>query len=176
MKVTRIKNKYHHSEQQKQIKAPNRILLFLLLLNILLISCSKKELFSEFRSFHDSEWSRQEIVRFEVPMQDTLSLFEVFLEIRSNNDYPFQNIWLFIDYQNPEGKVRSDTLQAELADIYGKWYGKGISLYSYSFPYDLNARYPEPGTYVYTICQGMREEPLRGISDIGLRITKKSDQ
>ena len=133
-------------------------------------------MFSEFHSFYNSEWKQQEFVRFEVPVQDIHTPFEVFLEIRNNNDYPFQNIWLFIDYRNPKGEIRSDTLQAELADVYGKWYGKGISLYTYSFPYDLNTQYRDTGTYVYTIRQGMRENSLKGISDIGLRILKKSDQ
>jgi gliding motility-associated lipoprotein GldH len=139
-------------------------------------SCSEEELFSEFHSFPDSEWEQQDIIRFQVPVQDTISRYEVFLEIRNNNDYPFRNIWMFIDYQNPQGDVRHDTLHAELADIYGKWYGKGISLYTYTFPYSLNTQYPDTGTYVYTIRQGMRKNPLPGISDIGLRVSKKTDQ
>lgn len=138
-------------------------------------SCSEKEVFSEFHSFSKAEWGQNDILKFQVPVYDTLSYYDVFLELRNNNDYPFRNIWLFIDSESPNGEVRSDTLNAELADIYGKWYGKGIGVYTYSFPYELHMQYKDTGTYVYSIRQGMRENPLKGISDIGLRVSKIAD-
>lgn len=150
----------------------------LCLIMALLFACTdnEKELFSEFRSFPHAEWSQSDSLRFYVSIQDTVSYYDVFLELRNNNHYPFRNIWLFINYQTPLGEIRSDTLNAELADIYGKWYGKGINLYSYSFPYSFDIQYQDTGTYIYTIRQGMRQDPLSGISDIGLRILKKGNQ
>lgn len=102
-------------------------------------------------------------------------LFDVSLEIRNNNDYPFRNIWLFVDFQAPGGDVRTDTVGVDLADVYGKWHGSGISLYSLSIPYEKAVRFPQKGAYTYSIRQGMRENPLKGISDIGLKISKKVD-
>jgi len=40
----------------------------LISLSVFVISCSNKELFSEFHSFQKSEWEKQEVVRFEVPV------------------------------------------------------------------------------------------------------------
>ncbi|MCC8146359.1 MAG: gliding motility lipoprotein GldH [Bacteroidales bacterium] len=148
------------------------ILLFL----VILASCSEKEIFSEYRSISQAEWDKNDILEFEVYIKDTEALYDVFLELRNNNDYSFRNIWLFIDYQTPSGEIRSDTLNADLADIYGKWYGKGISLYTYTFPYGLNVQYKDTGNYTYTIRQGMRENPLKGISDVGLRVSKQGNQ
>jgi len=148
----------------------------LILFSVFSVSCSQKEIFSEFHSFPKSEWNQGEIARFEVDVTDISLHYDIFLEIRNRNDYPFRNIWLFIDYQTPNGNLRSDTLHTELADIYGKWYGTGISLYTYSFPYELNRQYSDTGKYVYSIRQGMRENPLNGISDIGLRVLRKTDQ
>jgi gliding motility-associated lipoprotein GldH len=146
------------------------------LLFILVAACSeKKEVFSEFRSFPKAEWDKQEVLRFEVPVNDLSAKYDVFLEIRSNNEYAFSNIWLFVNYQTPKGSMRSDTVQVELADVYGKWYGKGVSLYTYSFPYELNVQYPDTGVYIYTIYQGMRENPLKGVSDMGLRVLEKGN-
>ena len=146
-----------------------------ILLFILFSACSGKEVYSDFRSLPNSEWDSREAIRFKVPIKDVSKPYNVLLEIRNTNDYPFSNLWLFVDYQTHQGEVRSDTLQVELADIYGKWYGKGISLYAYSFPYELNVQYPDTGTYVYTIRQGMRKNPLKGISDIGLIIREKTN-
>jgi gliding motility-associated lipoprotein GldH len=140
------------------------------------LSCTQKEVFYEFRSFPQAEWDQQEAVRFEVPINDCSIRYDISLEIRNNDNYSFRNIWLFVDYQNHRGQIRSDTVHVELADDYGKWYGKGISLYDYSFPYEFDVQYPDTGLCVYTIRQGMRENPLKGISDIGLKISKKSDE
>jgi gliding motility-associated lipoprotein GldH len=143
---------------------------------VFLFSCSQKEVFYEFRSFPQAKWDQQEVARFEVSIHDNSIPYDVFLEIRNDNNYSFRNLWLFVDYENPNRQLRSDTVYVELADIYGKWYGRGISLYDYSFPYELNVQYPDTGRCVYTVRQGMRENPLRGISDVGLKILKKSGQ
>jgi gliding motility-associated lipoprotein GldH len=142
---------------------------------LLLTACSKEEIFSEFRSFPNAEWDKQEAIRFDVPVHDVSTSYNVLLELRNNNNYPFRNIWLFIDYKTPSGSMRSDTLTTDLADIYGKWYGTGMSLYSCSFPYQLHVQYPDTGIYVYTIRQGMRESVLKGISDIGLRVVAATE-
>ncbi|MCL1937569.1 MAG: gliding motility lipoprotein GldH [Candidatus Azobacteroides sp.] len=142
----------------------------------LLSACRQNEMYFEFRSLANAEWDKREVLRFEVPVNETASTYDVLLEVRNNNDYPFRNLWLFVDYQTPDGKVRSDTIDVELADAYGKWYGKGIHLYTYTFPYEWNVQYPDTGIYIYAVRHGMRVNPLKGISDIGLRISKKVDE
>lgn len=146
------------------------------ILLLFLIACSGKEAYSEFRSFPNSEWDLHEAVRFKAPIKNISQAYDIFFEIRNTNDYSYRNLWLFVDYQMPKGQVRSDTINVELADDYGKWYGTGIGLFSYTFPYELNVQYPDTGTYTYTIRQGMRNNPLTGISDIGLIVRKKTDQ
>ncbi len=99
-----------------------------LMVNLILFStftmgCSNKEIFSEFHSFPQSEWDQQKKVQFEVLVTDTSLRYDVSLAIRNNDNYPFRNLFLFIDYQMPNGHLRSDTLHTELADIYGKCFG-----------------------------------------------------
>jgi gliding motility-associated lipoprotein GldH len=152
----------------------NKYGLFLSVL-LFLSACSHSEIFSEFHSFPEAEWARNKKVDFDVNIEDSSLKYDVFLEIRNNNDYPFRNLWLFVDITAPDGKQRADTINVELADVYGKWHGKGISLYSYSFSYDSDMHYPGSGFYTYSVRQGMREEVLKGVSDIGLTVLKKVD-
>lgn len=140
------------------------------------VSCSHNEIFFEYHSFKEEGWDRKDAAVYRVNIDNTADLFDVSLEIRNNSDYLFRNIWLFVDFQAPEGNVRTDTVGVDLADVYGKWYGKGISFYSLTVPYETSVRFPVKGTYTYSVRQGMRENPLTGISDIGLRISKKIDQ
>lgn len=154
-----------------------RIRLFVFISILLgIISCSQKEIFFNYHSFSNAEWNREDTAVFNVKIEDNSRPYNVSIELRNNNDYPFSNIWLFVDYKMPDGKSRTDTVGVDLADVYGKWYGKGLSLYNLSIPYETAILFPDTGTYVYSIRQGMRENPLKGISDIGLRVSKKSGE
>jgi len=138
------------------------------------ISCSHKEVFFEYHSFAKNEWNRNDTAVFKVKIEENSQPYNVSFELRNNDAYPFSNIWLFVDYKMPDGKSRTDTIGADLADIYGKWYGKGLSLYNLSIPYETTVFFPDSGTYSYSVRQGMRVESLKGISDIGLKVSKKS--
>ena len=146
------------------------------LLLLLVVACAPKEIFFEYHSFKNNGWDRADAAVFHINMDNTTDLFDVSLEIRNNNDYPFRNIWLFVDSKTPGGDIRNDTIKVNLADVYGKWQGTGISLYSLTVPFKTGVRFPQAGTYTYSIRHGMQENPLKGISDIGLKISKNTDQ
>ncbi len=143
---------------------------------VFLVACSKGELYSDFKGIENATWDKNKSCDFVVEVTDTTRLYDVVLEIRNKNDYPFRNLWLFVQMKTPEGNVRKDTLNCELADPEGKWYGRGLSLYVLNFPYEQKISFPRSGNYTYSIRQGMRADQLKGISDIGLRVIEHSDQ
>ncbi|MDL2222920.1 gliding motility lipoprotein GldH [Bacteroidales bacterium OttesenSCG-928-M11] len=138
----------------------------------LLSACNPKEIYSEFHSLPDAIWNKNNPAVFEVEVQDSTLAYDLFINVRNNNNYSFQNLWLFIESNDETGNITKDTLNIELADIYGKWHGKGFSIYSLSFPYKESYRYPNCGKYTYKIEHGMREETLLGVSDIGFVVSK----
>jgi gliding motility-associated lipoprotein GldH len=138
-------------------------------------SCSHKEVFFEYHSMKNADWNREDEAVFKVIIDNQSVSYDISIDIRNDNDYPFSNIWLFVDLKTPGGSIRTDTLSADLADVYGKWYGKGLCLHSLSIPYETGFHFPYPGTYTFVIRQGMRENPLKGISDVGLKVSKKVD-
>jgi len=135
-------------------------------------SCSHKEIFFHYHSFTNAEWNRDNPAVFNVKIDDNSQPYDLSIELRNNENYPFSNIWLIIDYQSTGHTNLSDTVGFDLADANGKWYGKGLSLYNLSIPYKSSILFPDTGTYVYTIKQGMQVNPLKGISDIGLKVSK----
>jgi gliding motility-associated lipoprotein GldH len=139
----------------------------------LCFACSHEEIFFEYHSFDNAQWKREQPAVFNVNIEDISLPYQVFVMLRNNDNYPFGNIWLFIDCETPEGNTRTDTLGSDLADVYGKWLGKGLSLYNLSIPYETSVVFPDTGVYIYSIRQGMRENPLNGISDLGLKVSKK---
>ena len=138
-----------------------------------LFSCSRKEVFFNYHSFANAEWNLNDPAVFNVTIEDNSQPYDVSIELRNNDNYPFSNIWLFIDKKAPGGNNRTDTIDVNLADVNGKWYGKGLSLYNLSILHETSVLFPDTGIYVYSITQGMKENPLKGISDIGLKVSKK---
>ncbi len=153
-----------------------RNIVLLLLLISFAVSCTNQdELFYQFKSTESSNWNKDKLFDFAVEVSDTSGIYDVFVEIRNTDQYKFRNLWLFVSNKTPEGNSKKDTINCELADMYGKWYGKGSNHYTLVLPLDQNIRFRIPGTYIYSVRQGMREENLKGITDVGLRIAKHTN-
>jgi gliding motility-associated lipoprotein GldH len=139
----------------------------------MLCSCNSNLVFTDSYVIPEKTWTLKDIAVFKVPVTDTVNSNNVSFTIRSGSSYPFRNIYLFVTTISPDGKSISDTLQYNLADEKGKWYGKGIGdIHSLRLPYKSNVFFPVKGTYQFKIQHGMRIEDLKGVYDFGLRIEK----
>jgi gliding motility-associated lipoprotein GldH len=121
----------------------------------------------------EETWKLMDISTFNVTITDTLNSNNVIFTVRNGSLYPFRNIYLFVTTTSPDGKQIADTLQFNLADEKGKWYGKGFGdIHELNLPYKSNVYFPLKGTYIFKIQHGMRIENLKGVYDFGLRIEK----
>ncbi len=121
----------------------------------------------------DETWKLMNILSFKVPIDDTLTSNSVIFTIRNGSSYPFRNIFLFVTTTSPDGKRITDTLQYNLADEKGKWYGRGFGdIHELNLPYKSNVFFPKKGIYEFKVQHGMRVENLKGVYDFGLRIEK----
>lgn len=146
-----------------------------LTLILIIVSCGKDVVYTDSAIMKDNIWKVTDVPEFKVPVEDTLLRTNVFFTIRTGSEYPFRNIWLFVTASSPDGKSITDTIQYNLADEKGNWYGKGFGdIHELSLPYRNNVFFPEKGTYIFKIQHGMRVEDLRGVFDFGLRVEKVS--
>ncbi|MDQ1296836.1 MAG: hypothetical protein QG611_815, partial [Bacteroidota bacterium] len=95
-------------------------------LMLMLFSCNSNLLYTDSMAFDKSSWSLDKIPDFSIPVSDTINSADVLFTIRTGSDYPFRNIYLFVTASSPDEKVITDTLEYNLADETGKWYGKGF--------------------------------------------------
>jgi gliding motility-associated lipoprotein GldH len=158
------------------IKGINRYSFVLILISLLLlISCNSNVVFTDSMIMNEKTWTLKDIPAFNVPISDTVSNNNVFFTIRTGSSYPYRNIFLFVTTISPDGKSITDTLQYNLADEKGKWYGKGFGdIHELNLPYKSNIYFPLKGIYQFKIQHGMRIEDLTGVYDFGLRIEKFS--
>lgn len=141
----------------------------------MLSACDSNVVFTDSQPMPEITWKLMDILPFRIPITDTLNSNNVFFTIRTGTSYPFRNIYLFVKTTSPDGKSITDTLQYNLADEKGKWFGKGFGdIHELKLPYKSNVYFPMKGSYQFNIQHGMRIENLKGVYDLGLRIEKIS--
>jgi gliding motility-associated lipoprotein GldH len=141
----------------------------------LLVSCNSNVVYTDSKAMDNETWKLMDVPVFRVPITDTVNSNNVIFTIRNGSSYPFRNIFLFVTTTSPDGKTLTDTLQYNLADEKGKWYGRGFGdIHELNLPYKSNVFFPRKGEYEFRIRHGMRIENLKGIYDFGLRIEKIS--
>lgn len=138
-------------------------------------SCKQKKEFEAYKTLNSSGWNKDSVVVFPIDLNDTTGSHNLYLNVRNNGNYEFSNLWLFVNIKSPDGKLLTDTLEFQLADPAGKWLGSGIGdLFDNQFLYKKDVYFPVSGTYEFSIQQGMRSNPLKGIRDIGISIEKQN--
>lgn len=141
---------------------------------VLLNACTQDALFDNTKKIPGSVWKEDELIRFEVPVNDTVNIYKFFLNLRHSTDYRYANVFFFINTTFPDGREARDTLECILAEKSGKWLGKGITnIRDMQVMLRRGLRFPEKGTYIFEFEQAMREPELKGIRDIGLRIVRE---
>lgn len=157
----------------------NKIAFFIcIVVTLLLTSCDSNRVFDEYVSV--GTWDKNTALTFKFQQPDTINKYNLFMNVRNTNEYEFQNLFLIVNMNFPNGNVVSDTLEYEMAAPNGKWLGTGIGIKESKLWYKPNVRFPYEGTYEIKIQQAMRKinEPkgiqsLKGISEVGFRIEKQ---
>jgi gliding motility-associated lipoprotein GldH len=138
-----------------------------------LTSCDNNRVYESYVSVPESGWDKDSVMVFTFEVDKLDQSYDLAINIRNKVDYPNSNLWLFLEIENPSGKVERGKIECILAANNGKWLGKGWgSLYFVRVPFKQQVRFAEEGTYRFRIRQGMRAEVLKGIYSVGLRIDK----
>jgi gliding motility-associated lipoprotein GldH len=148
-------------------------ILFAISIAFCFVSCTKDTMFHKFVSINKDGWHQDSLAVFHVDVNDSIDSYNVVIDVRNKDDYPYQNLYLFVHSISPDTVMVTDTLNCILADNQGRWQGSGIgSTKSLSFLYMKNIQFPRKGLYTFEIRQGMRKTVLEGITDVGLHIEK----
>ena len=139
--------------------------------SIMLISCSYN---NEVVSMNEvnGTWDKKKELLFTMNIEDTSTPKNIIFVVRNNNDYPYSNIRLIVDFTDHQSKRQAvDTLNYVLAKPNGEWIGKGFGDTKETlFQYKINYKFPHNGDYSVSLIQAMRTDNLKGIEDIGVKI------
>jgi gliding motility-associated lipoprotein GldH len=148
---------------------------FFLAVSLLIVqSCDSKRFYEENKRIEKSVWNSKDKATFNVMITDIRSSYNFYFNLRNSGDYPFSNIYLFLQTVFPDGRISRDTIECQLADYDGKWLGTGISDVKFNrFLFQKGVRFQQKGQYIFQVEQAMRVSDLKGISDIGIRLEKQ---
>ena len=61
---------------------------------------------------------------------------------------------------------------SQVTDEKGKWLGRGAGdIRELTIPFKSNVYFPEKGEYHFRVIQGMRDTILKGVYDVGMKIS-----
>jgi gliding motility-associated lipoprotein GldH len=162
------------AETKTVIKIMHKYCVILFLAILSLSSCADKNtVWLQDVSVKDCIWNKDSILQLNIPVEDTVALYSLSVNLRNRTDYSFQNLYLFLNVKAPNGNTLTDTLNFNLAYDDGKWTGSGGLFSKYrenTFLYRKYIRFPEKGNYAVNIRHGMRKDNLEGIASVGLSL------
>jgi gliding motility-associated lipoprotein GldH len=160
------------------MKSISRIIGGFMICFVLLTSCSSVDIFEKSVSIPGHAWKSDYKPSFTFTIKDTSSPYELYLVLRHNDKYNFNNMYVNIYARQPG----SDSTQKVMYDLKlgtnaEGWLGTGMDdIYEHRIPLtpsDQELYFRKKGDYTFTIEQIMREDPLKNVFNVGLRVEKK---
>lgn len=150
-----------------------KVSLLLYIVTVTLSSCSHGVLYQKYITIPNHVWDFNAPILFKANIQDTVSGYNIFVNVRNSDSYEYSNLYLFIDIATPMHTHTRDTLECILADQSGRWLGEGLGdIWDNRILYKRNVRFPKNGEYDFKFTQAMRDDKLQMIMDMGLTIEK----
>lgn len=144
------------------------------LMTVLFAGCDGKPYFSDFKPVASEGWHADSVACFTIDAEDTLTTYQMILQVRHNDVYPYQNMWVFVDKTYPDNHTRTDTIEFYLADQRGRWLGGGMgNVKLMPVLIEPDWRFDAAGRYDICVRHAMRTDLLRGVQDIGLELYVK---
>lgn len=125
----------------------------------------------------NAEWKSDFIPEFELNIKDTASQYDVYVLLRNDNAYNISNLWLkmYVLPPNEQHYKVYDRIELGLADASGKWIGRNFGdMWETKSLIAANDTtiFSKPGTYKIKFEQIMRTDPLIGVVNVGINVTK----
>ncbi|MCX8490781.1 MAG: gliding motility lipoprotein GldH [Cyclobacteriaceae bacterium] len=162
------------SVRMKNSSGKSCVTLFLIGFVFLMNSCDSNRVYEDNIEFKDRTWKITTPAELEFEVSDTTQNYNLYLEVRNSLDYPYAR--LFVNYQliDPNGAlVKKEMLTEDLFDIKtGEPNGRsGLGdVYDHQFDFLTNYSFKKAGKHKVRFEQFMRQDTLRGILAVGLRV------
>lgn len=140
---------------------------------MLIQGCSNTNLIDSNIAIAENNWVYAKSLQDTVTIKDVQKTYQFYFKLRHTTAYRYANLYVLMRLKG-NGLNKTVRYQFKIAKPNGEWTGKGSGdIYTNTFPLFNDYRFEKPGKYAIEIEQNMRDNPLIGISDIGLLVKEK---
>ena len=150
------------------------IFLFFVLLAGLLTACDSDRIYENNHDFTDRTWKVKETPEFEFQIDDARKKYNLYLNIRNSLDYPYSRIFITYHLQDSTGSQLQTNLTTQ--DLFDQKTGtpfgtSGLGdIYDHQFSLLTNCEFKMLGKYKIKLEQFTRQDTLKGILAVGVRV------
>ena len=152
--------------------------IYVLSCSIVFFSCTHTGVFEKNTTIPNYEWKSNFAVSGNFSITDTATLYNTYIVLRHTDAYKYNNIWINLGIQVPGGTMQYRKVDLSLATDANGWMGSGMNDI-----WEVRQLLPQSilplhqtGTYIYSIAQIMRDDPLPAVMSAGLRVEKQANQ
>lgn len=155
------------------MKRCKAVWLFCSVIALLLNGCDADTIIDSNISLPARNWNYANKIKVVVPIKDVSKSYNIYFKLRHTADYRYSNIFVLAHLTGGGNTKRTIRYEYNLAKPDGQWNGAGSgNLFTYVLPLLTNYRFFSPGNYQIEIEQNMRDNPLKEISDAGIKVTQ----
>ena len=146
---------------------------------LILAACRNNIIYHSYAPVPLDGWDKSDTLVYTLPNSIPAGNYEAEIGIRYQESYPYRDIWLEVSHNTKDTLTYvTDTLQLFLVDEAGNKTGNGLcGLYQCDLPYKASIPIRTEGSArTFRIVHIMTDNPLTGISDIGIRLRKPENQ
>lgn len=156
---------------QMQIKSISFLSLVLLLLG----ACTKPQVLDTNQAIDNNEWHYKDAIKEDFKITDSLKRYNLDFKFRNTSSYPFANLYVIMRLKGPRLNKQL-RYQFQVTDTKGRWLGKGSGdRFQLILPLYQNFKFPDTGKFSIEVEQNMKNNPLQGVSDIGISIKENTN-
>ena len=138
-------------------------------------SCNTINVYEKNKTIKNNSWISRDIVKDSFQITDTISYYDMYVTLRHTDAYAYNNIWLNAGMQHPGDSMYFRKLNLTLGNDANGWKGTGMDDI-WELREKINNtpfRFRKKGIYRFSIQQVMREDSLKGIMSVGMRLQKR---
>ncbi|MDI9358549.1 MAG: gliding motility lipoprotein GldH [Phycisphaerales bacterium] len=139
---------------------------------VFLYACSSRNNFIEnYQSFPNHRWASNDKVNIPAVIPDSVGHYNLYLLLRCENSYEFNNIWLKITaaYGDTAFSMTKEFILMDNHHWLGNVYRDVIEL---QLPITTQPIRLKAGSYQFMLEQVMRQNPLKGVLNVGMMIER----
>lgn len=142
------------------------VALSLIAFALTLCSCSERNEFAAYHTFGGEGWAYGDTIKYVATLADQKASGTLNVEVRHDNEYLFQNLWVEVTYES-DCRLKRDTVNIVMSDKFGHWTGSGFGS-RYQVGAEVRGGVTLSDSSVVCIRHIMRVDTLRHIEEIGI--------